>query len=130
MNRLISSLFLVSMLALAGCGGDDDNPGTPDAGGGEPDSAPSSVIISSCDGLTPAATITTTVGAYDPPVTNISVGDVVHFMPTAGHDMLAQDGSWDSGELGAESCGTFTAAGTFDFRCSLHGFTGTINVTQ
>jgi plastocyanin len=130
MRRTFTTLLLVSMVALAGCGGGDDG-GTPDSGGGgDPDAAPSSVLISSCDGLTPAATITTTATAYDPAVTNISVGDVVHFMPTPNHDMLAQDGSWDSGELGAESCGTFTEAGTFDFRCSLHGFTGTINVAQ
>ena len=130
---------LVACLALGALAcGDDDTP-TPDAptGGGpdapvgvQVDATPSSVTISACTGLTPAATITTTGIAFTNPDPTIAVGDVVRFAPGTGHNMVADDDSWSSGATGVESCGTFNEAGAFPYHCVVHpvAMTGTITV--
>lgn len=125
---------LVLATALAACGSvdhppadarpDRDAPLPPDASPGAPDAVPSSVMIVSCAGQNPAATIGTSGFAFSPPTATINVGDVLRFTPSGLHNMT-------SGVPGApdvlfqtptqqEACLRFSRAGSFPFFCSVH----------
>ena len=123
MSARISFVF-VSLLAA--CGGDDggNNP--------MPDAPPmaSIVRVDPCPGTTDATVITTTANMYMPMATTITQGQVVKFTMNAAHD-VAPNGASSTGlavPLGGERCYRFTSAGSFGFKCTPHGFTGTITV--
>jgi plastocyanin len=115
--------FVIPISIALGCGGDD--------GGGGADAPPSAVMSVTCPG-SPAATITTTgVGAgamFSPMSATVPVGGIVRFMPGSGHDVQSTGSSAFGVGLAGNGCFQFNAAGTYPFRCSPHGFTGSIVV--
>ena len=119
------SIVLVSFLAA--CGGDDGG-GTVDAAKDSP--AASIVQVNPCPGTVDATVMTTTANMYMPMATTITQGQVVKFTMNAAHD-VAPNGAASTGlvvPLGGERCYRFTGAGSFGFKCTPHGFTGTITV--
>lgn len=70
--------------------------------------------------------------AFSPTPITINVGDTVTWTNTDSvvHTSTSNTGLWDSGILSAGSSfnHTFTQAGTFDYLCTIHGFTGRVVV--
>jgi len=127
---------LVSSLALAACGGDDGNTQA-DAGNGSGSGSGSgnSVQTVTCSG-TPAAMVSTdnAMNKYIYSTTtapSVSVGAVIEFKMSTAHNVAPGLAPTDQGlkvTYGADVCLKFTKAGTFNFLCQAHGFTGTIVV--
>lgn len=113
------------ILGLAACGGGGDDPPTDSA-------APQSTIeaVNPCAGE--AATVTTTTAfMYMPQATTINAGEIVKFVMDLSHDVAPRTTQDDSGlrvGFGQTKCLRFTTAGTFNFKCTPHGFTGSITV--
>src|SRR5688500_4660660 len=81
-------LALLFPMILVGCG-DDGGTGTPmDSGGSNTDMMAAKVVAVTCPG-TPAATVTTvnTTDAFMPMNTTISVGGIVRFVMSSGHNV-------------------------------------------
>lgn len=122
--RHLISFVLVSLTAA--CGGGDDGM-TPMI------DAPPQVTIARVDPCpsTPDATVVTTLAnMYMPMATTITQGQVVKFTMNAAHD-VAPNGAASTGlvvPLGGERCYRFTSPGAYPFKCTPHGFTGTITV--
>jgi plastocyanin len=130
------------LVVLVACGGDDGNEPTfdappvvdaPGASDARPDGAASSVMVISCAGVTPDATIGTNGLAFSPSGVTITAGQVVRFTPTGLHNMTAGAPGSPSGEFATqtsqEACLRFTAAGSFPFFCSVHPqMEGTVTV--
>jgi plastocyanin len=73
--------------------------------------------------------------AFAPATLEIQVGDTVTWtnQDTAPHTATAEDGAFDSGTMaqGASFSHTFSAAGTFPYRCDFHSnMEGTITVVE
>jgi len=71
--------------------------------------------------------------AFDPPSITVNAGDIVTWVNEDGapHTIVADDGSFDSGELaqGASFPFTFATAGTVPYHCGIHPqMTGTVVV--
>jgi plastocyanin len=126
--------YLALALALGACGGDDGG------GGGTQDAAvmvdanTNKVREIGCP-ASPAATVMTVdnVDAYSPMSSTISVNGIVRFVISGAHDVSPNPigGSTDPGLVvasGDTTCLQFTQAGTYNFYCSPHGFTGSIVV--
>jgi plastocyanin len=119
------SLVLVSVLAACG---DDGGTTTP------MDAPPVTTTVSQvnpCPATVDATVITTGANMYMPMMTTITQGQVVKFTMNAAHDVAplnAQSEAALAVPLGAERCFRFTAAKTHTFKCTPHGFTGTIVV--
>lgn len=116
-----SHILLVSIFALAACGGDDGN-GTPiDAAQSD---APATAVRAVTCPTTPDATVTTTGFAFSPTASTIPVNGIVRFMPAAAHDVKPHPSqATDAGLVvgfGDDKCLQFTTAGTFNFICSAH----------
>lgn len=123
--RLTYGLF-----ALAACGGggggDDDTP---------MDTATAAVaVVTPCTGET--AMIESLSDRFEPMSVTISVGQIVKLVAepsgTDPHNIKpalsgTTDPLLDVGS-GQSKCFRFNTAGTFNFRCSLHGFVGSIVV--
>jgi len=82
-----------------------------------------------------AATITINIVkfSFDPPDPTIYIGDTVTWVNIdgVGHTTTSNGGLWNSGTLqnGQSFSYTFTSAGTFPYRCSIHpGIQGSITV--
>lgn len=76
-----SHILLVSIFALAACGGDDGN-GTPiDAA--QPDTSSANTVRMVTCPTTPDATVTTTGCAFSPTSATIPVNGIVRFTPAA-----------------------------------------------
>lgn len=120
METLSPMLYTLTCTAIAACGGggSGDDVEAPDATG-------ATITSVSCVGATIAATATTSGLAYSPQSGTISAGGVVRFDPTATHNVIGE--GFDV-PLAGEGCFRFAAAGTFAFRCTPHGFTGSIIV--
>ncbi len=118
--RMPLTLVLCSVAACSG-GGDD--------GGSAPDAEPivSNVTEVDCASATIAGTITTSGFTFSPDSLTISVGEVVEFDPMSSHDVNGTDPGLTVG-LDGDACFSFDAAGTYDFHCTPHGFTGEIIV--
>lgn len=72
--------------------------------------------------------------AFLPATTNISVNDQVTWTWPSGsfnHNTVSSGGVWTSpvNSGPATFSHTFTSAGSFPYSCTIHGFTGTINVS-
>ncbi len=116
--RRVSVVFLVTALALAGCGGSK---------GGYGDTGPLGATVQ----VLPDPV---NVGKYDPNPVSVSVGDVIRweFKDAANpHTVTAEDGSFDSNleENGKSFSHQFTKAGTIKYKCTIHPtMLGTITV--
>lgn len=115
---LIPAVTLLVPAALSACGDDGDSaddaaaPVSTEAGGdGEASGAAAVDIVSVTDGFDPA-TITVDVGT-EVVWTNID---------GASHTTTADDGAWDSGNLGQGESFTFAASeeGVFGYFCAIH----------
>jgi len=109
-----------ALLLIAACSSSSD-PATPDA------AANATVRAVDCATVTPAASITTTGNAYTPNQSTIAVGGVLKWTLPAQHDVASTTAGLVV-DFGATKCLQFTAAGTFAYHCSAHGFTGSITV--
>jgi plastocyanin len=122
-------LFVVALAAA--CSDDGGNPPPIDVASqppadadNTPDAEPGPVSVTSCAGLTPAATIATAGFAFSPADVTINAGEVVRFMPAGPHNMTsgapgAPDGTFAT-NTSQEACLTFSVAGSFPFFCSVH----------
>jgi plastocyanin len=117
-------------LALAACGGgvgDDDAP---------MDTAQqaSVMVVTPCAGEN--ATIVSLASRFDPMSVTITMGQIVKLVaePTGSepHDIMpALTGTTDPALVvprGETRCFRFTAPGTYNFRCAVHGFLGSVVV--
>jgi len=106
---------------LAGCGGSD--------GGADAPAVSSTIeVVEPCSG---EDTTVTTGAAYMPPATTIVQGQVVKFVMASDHDVAPDTSSDDPGlsvGFGQTKCLRFTTPGTYKFKCTAHGFTGTVTV--
>ncbi len=71
--------------------------------------------------------------AFAPPDVTVTVGDTVTWTNSdaTAHTATADDGSFDTGTIGANGTGTatFSTAGSFPYHCKIHSsMTGTITV--
>ncbi len=94
-----------------------------------PPVTPSIVLVDPCP-ATPDATITTLATMFDMPSVTINQGQVVKFVSTSTHPISALAGTDSTLAVpeGATRCFRFTMAGTFKFKCTVHGYTGTLTV--
>jgi plastocyanin len=115
--RLLSGSAL---LLIAACSSSNDA-ATPDA------ASTATVRAVDCATVTPAASITTTSNAYTPNQSTIAVGGVIKWTLPAPHDVASTTAGLVV-DFGATKCLQFTAAGTFAYHCSAHGFTGSVTV--
>jgi plastocyanin len=132
-------LALLIPLAAYGCSSSTGTTGTPDAApridaGPRPDAAPATVMKVACPS-TPDAMVTSSnlnSSSYTPRMTTINVGQIVQFVMASAHNVAPSlAGMTDSGlvvDFGETACLMFTKAGTFDFYCTVHDFTGTVVV--
>ena len=110
----------MGVLALAAaCGGSDSKSDSPGM---------ATVAKVTCPG-TPAATITVNAGgtAYMPNTATIPVNGIVRYVITAAHNVTSTTPGL-AVDFGQTQCMQFSAAGTFAFHCSVHGFMGTVTV--
>lgn len=121
------------LLTLAACAGNADSETPVDASTpSDADNALNLVKRVTCPAKV-ALTITTNATDYvymDPPT--IAVNDVVHFRLASIHNVTpSKDLPSDPGlaiNFGGDVCLKFTIAGSFNFFCAVHGFTGAITV--
>lgn len=122
------------LLALAACGGDDNNSmiDAPPAGS----DAPASTVQAVTCPATPAATVMTSGFMYDPMTTNITQGQVVQFVMPASHNVVPGHTPGDATiadtglnvNFSETKCFMFTQTGMYGFHCGPHSFNGTIVV--
>ncbi len=124
------SLALLSLSFAAACGGDDGEETPVDA---SIDGATAAGAVMVTCPASPAATVVTTdaSNAYMPMATTITQGQVVKFTMSSSHNVATLNAASDPALLvgfGQERCFMFTKAGTFSFKCSPNGFTGSVTV--
>ena len=125
-------LLLLSVFAT-GCG--DDGMMMSQADAQTADANTNKVRETGCPAA-PSATVTTDEAVddrYMPMTTMIMTNGIVRFVMSGSHDVTPNPigGSTDPGIVvgsGETKCLQFTQAGTYNFYCSPHGFTGTILV--
>lgn len=92
--------------------------------------AASIVRVDPCPATPDATVITMSANMYMPMATTITQGQVVKFTMNAAHDVAPLSAS-STGlvvPLGGERCYRFTMTGNYTFKCTPHGFTGSITV--
>jgi plastocyanin len=120
------------VLVLAACGGSADNSTGSSGGGGCNASSAGSATAAQVVKIVPDPT---TIGAFDPKSVSIKVGQAVEWDwqdPSSSHTVTADNGSFDSGlcSQGTKFVQTFSTAGTFSYKCTIHaGMQGTVTVT-
>jgi plastocyanin len=117
----------LALLAVLGAGGGSDShppdaPPHPDGtpADARPDAMPSTVMLVSCTGVTPAANVTTVGLSFSPVDVTINAGDILHFMPTGLHNMTSDTPGEFATPTSQEACLKFTAPGLFLYHCSVH----------
>ena len=117
------------LCAFAACGGGGDDP--PADSAASADAPPSTIeTITPCAGES-ATVMTTGAFSYMPAATTITAGQIVKFVMDPSHDVAPKTAADDKGlrvGFGATKCLKFTTAGTFNFKCTPHGFAGSITV--
>ena len=119
-------------LVLAACGGGgDDAPA--DSPTGTDSSASNIMVVTPCTGETATVTADPSDSAttYMPASTTVAVGQIVKFDLPNAHNVAPNTAADDDGlsvGFGQTKCLKFTAAGTYKFKCTPHGFVGTIVV--
>jgi plastocyanin len=114
---------LTALLAACGGSGAPSTPTTPGGGGGTGQEA-ITITIPSSDGYGESS--------FSPGSVTIAVGRTVNWenRDTVVHTTTSNTGVW-SGQINPNGTlsHTFSAAGTFDYRCTIHpGMTGSITV--
>lgn len=94
-----------------------------------PDGSNDTVQHADCAAVTPAVTVMTAGLAYDPTPSQIKTGQTVQFVMPAQHN-VSSDTSGLAVDFGATTCLTFPLPGTYTFKCSRHGFMGTVVVSD
>lgn len=151
MNKLGQMVFVLAAaagsMAIVACGGGGsgaDASGGQDSGSGSGSQTQDTVTTVDCASGSAAATVTAPGFAYvsDPAGASssdsaIKSGDIVKFdLTTAMNHPVGPDsaaGMTDPGIVaptGAVTCLKFSATGTFHYECTVHGFKGTVTVTQ
>ena len=127
---LLASTLAIAALALASCGGDEEEP-EPAATSAEEASepAPSGGAAEEGDAVEIADF------KYAPEAISASVGSEIVFTnsDSAPHTATADDGSFDTGRLAQDDEGSITVeeAGEFSYFCDFHPFMkGTVEVTE
>lgn len=110
-------VLLVSAAVLAGCTDDDGADGHGNGGTGTGDGSDEGPQVS-MEGFT-----------FFPSEISIAVGETVTWTNVDSQAHTATGDDFDTGELQQGETGehTFTAAGTFEYRCTIHGMKGTVN---
>lgn len=96
------------------------------------DAVPSSVVEVACP-ANPASTVTAPGFSFTITQATITVGDIVQFTMPGTHSVVSgspagtNDGRFSVG-FNTTKCFRFTEAGTFEFWCNPHQFTGTLTV--
>jgi len=110
----------LALLVVAACGSDSKT---------KNDSPSGSTVQSVSCPPAPAATITVNSGgtAYMPTSASIAPGGVVRFVITPSHNVTSSTPGL-AVDFGQTACLMFPDAGTYTFKCSVHGFTGTVTV--
>jgi plastocyanin len=128
--------FAVLALLLAACGGDDTVTKMDSGmGSGSGSGSGNAVQTVTCSG-TPAAVVSTdnAMMKYIYSTTtapSVPVGSVIEFKMSTAHNVAPGLAPTDPGlkvDYGADVCLKFTKAGTFNFLCQAHSFTGSIVV--
>ncbi|MBA3391334.1 MAG: hypothetical protein H0T89_01765 [Deltaproteobacteria bacterium] len=127
---MTTRILIALAFSLAACGGDDSNT-TPDAAP-TTDAPAAGAVMVTCP-ATPDKTVTTSEASntYMPMMTTMNQGQVVRFMTSATHNVVALNATSDPALVvgfNQERCFMMTKTGTFPFKCGPHGFTGTIVV--
>jgi len=119
-------------LLLAACGGSPDN--TTGGGGGGGCNASSAASATAAQ-MVKIVADPNTIGAFDPKSVSIKAGQAVEWDwqdASSSHTVTADNGSFDSGlcSQGTKFVQTFSTAGTFTYKCTIHsGMQGTVTVT-
>lgn len=117
-------LLLIPGIALA-CGGD--------GGGGEETTGPGGDVSGSASATVEMTSSSSGYGSgtsydFSPRVDTVAVGDTVAWSngTSATHDVSADDGSWDSEDVGSNGSYSrvFTEAGEHAYHCTYHGSPG------
>jgi len=91
---------------------------------------PSSVVTVACPAS--GVPVVVTVGrSFSPASTTITVDGIVKFTMPGDHNVVPDRAPTDDGlrvDFNETKCLKFTKAGTFNFKCEPHGFTGSIKV--
>jgi hypothetical protein len=142
---MLRRVMLGAVVIAAACGGSSNNNKTPDAAGSGSGSGSNEdkVQTVNCGTATISATVTTPNDGFaysSSPAgsasnnSEIPLNGVVEFMPGATHPVGpdSASGMTDPGLVAPATettCLTFTAVGTYHYKCTIHGFTGTVTVT-
>jgi plastocyanin len=128
MKRLVLSLAVGGLVALAACGGGNSDKGS---------ASGASTTSTSAETTTNATVSAVDIKgfAYAPPTATVKVGSSLTWTndDTAPHTVTADDKSFDSGNVAQNDkfSYTFKAAGTFKYHCLYHGnMHGTVTVTS
>jgi plastocyanin len=133
-----AALTVVS-LVVAACGGGASS--APSSGSGSPSAAPSASGASgsgqcatAAGGTTASATVDMAGFAFSPATVSIAAGETVSWTngDDAPHNATMIDGACQTGNLSKGETGalTFTAAGTYGYRCTIHPtMNGTVEVS-
>jgi plastocyanin len=121
-------LIVATLVAVTACGSSSATVDAPASG----DGSTSTVHAVTCP-ATPAGTVTTSdlTTSYAPKDTTITHGQIVKFVMSLDHDLVPNGGTADPGlnvGFNETKCLQFTQPGTFPFRCSTHGFVGSVIV--
>ena len=120
----------VVFVALAACGGSSEPPPP------EPDAPPSSALMEVTPCAGEAATVTANPSdqatMYTPPMTTITMGQIVKFEMPAAHNVTPHPTMPSDPNLrvnfGQTKCFRFVQTGSFNFFCTPHSFRGTVTV--
>ena len=122
---MIRCSFVLAFAVTACGGGGDDDDTTPDA--------PANVLevtpVDPCPG-TPDAQFMALASRFEPVSATIGQGQVVKFISDVTHPIAALAGT-DPDLNVPESqtkCFRFTMPGTYKFKCTVHGYVGTLTV--
>ena len=126
-----AAIAVTAALALAGCGGDDDEGGS--SGSGSSDSMSSEQASGGSGASAGSGPVTIKDFLYEPADVTVSAGESISFTneDSAKHTATADDGSFDTGDLGKGDSGEVSVdePGTYPYICSFHPFMkGTVTV--
>lgn len=135
-TRLVPlALLVIAALVLVGCGSSTTTttaaPVATTVGGGSATTVSGGTATTAGSDTTNAVSIASF--AFSPPSLTVKVGATVTWTnnDTVTHTVVADDGSFKSGDLGqgASYQFTFKTAGTYTYKCSIHpSMTGTVVV--